>query len=139
MSVWLDIVLNPTVLIAALVIGTLGEVVKRAVLGKGQRLEAATGWRRWYSVTLPAQPVVVGLLLGLIPWLPAVDALTKPGYEFAGRLATYALSGVVCKVSYDTIIATLRRALRSSGSPDSMPPPPQVPAGDATPPQPPSP
>ena len=53
------------------------------------------------------------MLLGLIPWLPAHEDLTKEGFELAGRIGTYALAGVVCKVGYDTVISTIQRAVKS--------------------------
>lgn len=107
MQFWTDLLLNPIIVVAALVIGTIGEVVKRVIKAQA----GDHGWRGVYYVTLPAHPVIMGALLGLVPWLPIPDMLTKEGYEFAGRLGTYILAGVVCKVGYDSIISTVRRQL----------------------------
>lgn len=105
LSALLALVLNPTVIIAALAIGAIGEVVKRLVRAK----EGDTGWRGVFYVTLPAHAVVAGMLIGLIPWLPPIDALVKEGYEAAGRFGTYTLAGIVCKLGYDSFISTSRR------------------------------
>lgn len=107
MQFWTDLILNPIIIITALIIGTLGEVMKRLVSAKaGDR-----GLRGFFYVTLPAHPVIVGSLLGLIPWLPVPDSLQKDGYEFATRLGTYALAGLVCKLGYDSIVSTGKRLL----------------------------
>lgn len=127
MEFWSDVLLSPIIIITALVIGTAGEVTKRLVRAKA----GDKGWKGVFHVTLPAHPVIVGLLIGFIPWLPSVDALTKEGFELAGRVGTYALAGVLCKIGYDTLVSTVQRALRqkaaalggsSSGS-TSVPPP----------------
>jgi H+/Cl- antiporter ClcA len=130
MQFWYDILSSPTILITALVIGTFGEITKRVVSAKA----GDKGWRGVWYVTLPAHPVIIGLLLGLIPWLPVPEALTKDGYELAGRLGTYALAGIVCKLGYDTLVSTVRRqigqgAARATtlpGAPSSDPPPPET-------------
>jgi hypothetical protein len=107
MMQWMELLANPIVVITALVIGTIGEVVKRMIRAQaGDR-----GWRGVYYVTLPAHPVILGALIGLLPWLPIPEALTKEGYEFAGRLGTGIFAGIVCKVGYDSIISTVRRQL----------------------------
>lgn len=105
LSALLALVLNPTVIIAALSIGAIGEVVKRLVRAK----EGDKGWRGVFYVTLPAHAVVAGMLIGLIPWLPPIDALVKEGYEAAGRFGTYTLAGIVCKLGYDSFISTSKR------------------------------
>lgn len=128
MEFWTDIITSPPVIIAALIIGTLGEVAKRIVLGsdkarrkggRGQgpyrtsapppKKEDKPLWRRIYYVTLPAHPVIVGGLIGLIPWLPAAGPLEKEGYEFASRMGTYLLAGVLAKIGYDTMVGTIKR------------------------------
>jgi len=119
---WGALLQSPVVIITALVLGTLGEVSKRTISAKA----GDKGWRGVYYVTLPAHAVILGGLIGLIPWLPVPDELTKPGYEFAGRLGTGVLSGVVCKVGYDLIISTIRRMLsqgRGATASGSNPPP----------------
>lgn len=118
MQYWTDLLLSPPIIIAALIIGTLGEVTKRLVLGANkERQKAATGWRRIYYVTLPAHPVVAGALIGLIPWLPPAESLEKEGYELAARVGTYCLAGIVCKIGYDTMVSTILRAIQSRGAP----------------------
>lgn len=107
LSFWLALVLSPAVIVTALIIGTMGEVAKRAINAK----KGDTGWRGVYYVTLPAHPVVVGALLGFVPMLPVATPLAVEGYDGAARLATYLLAGFVCKVGYDLLVATLRRAL----------------------------
>lgn len=122
---WGTLLQSPVIIILALVIGTLGEVSKRAISAKA----GDKGWKGVYYVTLPAHPVIAGALIGLIPWLPVPDDLTKEGYEFAGRLGTGVLGGVVCKVGYDLIISTVRRLLGQKGARDgSSTPPPPAPA-----------
>lgn len=118
---WGQLLQSPIVIIIALVIGTLGEVSKRAISAKA----GDKGWKGVYYVTLPAHPVIMGALIGFFPWLPVPDELTKEGYEFAGRLGTGILSGVVCKVGYDMIISTVRRMMGQKGARDgnSAPPP----------------
>jgi hypothetical protein len=120
MQYWTDLLLSPPIIIAALIIGTLGEVTKRFVLGstkERQKAAAASGWRRIYYVTLPAHPVIAGALIGLIPWLPPAEGLEKEGYELAARIGTYSLAGIVCKIGYDTMVSTILRAIQSRGAP----------------------
>lgn len=121
---WSTLLQSPIIVIMALVIGTLGEVSKRVISAKA----GDKGWRGVYYVTLPAHPVILGALIGLIPWLPIPEQLTKEGYEFAGRLGTGILSGVVCKVGYDMIISTVRRMMGQGAAREaretSTPPPP---------------
>jgi len=157
MEFWTDIITSPPVVIAALIIGTLGEVTKRIVLGSDKTRRQASRsqgpyrtpkarkvseksalWRRIYYVTLPAHPVIAGCLLGLIPWLPSASPLEKEGFEFASRLGTYALAGVLCKVGYDTMVATIRRFIvqragvdDAGGSSESASISPEDPASEA--------
>lgn len=114
---WSVLLQSPIILILALVIGTMGEVSKRTISAKA----GDKGWRGVYYVTLPAHPVLVGALVGLIfglfpQWCPIPDELTKEGYEFAGGMGTGLLSGIVCKVGYDLIISTVRRMLEQRTS-----------------------
>ena len=104
---WQALVSNPTIVILAFVIGTMGEVAKRAIRAKA----GDTGWKGLYYVSMPAHPILVGALIGLIPWLPIPEALTKEGHEFAGRLGTGVLSGVLCKIGYDVLVSTAKRLL----------------------------
>lgn len=155
MEFWTDLLFSPPIIIAALVIGTFGEVMKRIVLGsnksrskvrkvKTTAAEASAAeanptkengghvdpaaprvvvqwavpramWRKVYFVTLPAHPVIVGTLLGFIPFLPPAEQLSKPGYELAARVGTYCLAGVVCKIGYDTMVSTVLRAIQARG------------------------
>lgn len=122
---WGALLQSPIVIILALLLGIMGEVAKRSISARA----GDKGWKGAYYATLPAHPVVVGGLIGLIPWLPVPDELAKPGYEYAGRLGTGILSGVVCQVGYDLIVSTIKRILsqgRGTGS-DSNPPPPVTP------------
>jgi H+/Cl- antiporter ClcA len=107
MEQWTNLLASPIIIVLALVIGTLGEVSKRMIKAKA----GDKGWRGVYFVTLPAHPVIVGALIGLVPWLPTPDELAKPGHEFASRLGTGLLAGMVCKVGYDGIVSTLKRSL----------------------------
>ncbi len=161
MEFWFALLTSPTVLIAAVIIGTVGEVVKRSVMTRERTHELRVWretrpmpllarnrpkgtpeivpgplppkpalWVRIYYNTLPAHPVVMGLLIALIPWLPAAESLTKEGFELAGRVGTYGLAGVVCKIGYDSIISTMRRTIggdaptggSAAGAPSSVPP-----------------
>lgn len=115
---WTALLSNPTIIVLALVIGTLGEVTKRLVKAKA----GDKGWRGVYYVTLPAHPMIVGALIGLVPWLPIPEGLVKEGYEFAGRLGTGLLAGAVCKIGYDGIVATARRMLGQGTARESAPP-----------------
>lgn len=116
---WSTLLQSPIIIIMALVIGTMGEVAKRTISAKA----GDKGWKGVYYVSLPAHPVIVGALFGLIPWLPVPEELTKEGYEFWGRLGAGILSGVVCKVGYDMIVSTVRRMLGQAGARSSTPPP----------------
>lgn len=118
MGVWTDLLLNPIVVVLALALGTAGEIAKRVIKAKA----GDTGWRGVYYVTLPAHPVIAGALIGLAPWLPVPDALSKEGFEVAGRLATGILAGVVCKVGYDGLVSTARRMLGQPAARASSPP-----------------
>jgi hypothetical protein len=146
MQFWTDLLSSPTILIAALLIGTLGEVMKRAVNSKeieaavvayhenSKKSPAPAMWKRIFYYSLPAHPVLVGVALGFVPWLPAEEALSKPGYDMAAHLGTYILAGVVCKIGYDTIISTLKRVLKGGipgGSKSSPPPPAPADGGNA--------
>jgi len=118
MGTWTGLLSDPIIVVIALVIGTFGEIAKRAVKAKA----GDKGWRGVYYVTLPAHPVLVGGLVGLIPWLPIPEGLTKDGYEFAGRLATGLLGGILCKIGYDIIVSTAKRMLGQSAARESTPP-----------------
>ena len=124
MELWISLLSSPIILISALLIGIVGEAVKRAVNSKQIELDVVAYrdtkkphpnppaiWKRIFYFTLPAQPVLVGVMLGFVPWLPALDGLSKTGYDLAAHIGTYSLAGVVCKVGYDTIISTLKRGL----------------------------
>ncbi len=112
MEFWISLLTSPIILITAVIIGSMGEVGKRAVSAD----KNSVGWKRVYYVTLPAHPVLIGVSIAFIPWLPPADVLAKEGFELAGRVGTYGLAGVVCKVGYDTIIATVRRAINGAAS-----------------------
>jgi hypothetical protein len=118
MGIWSELLWNPIIVVIAFVIGTLGEIAKRAVKAKA----GDKGWRGVYYVTLPAHPVLVGALVGLIPWLPIPEALTKEGFEFAGRLATGLLGGILCKIGYDILVSTAKRMLGQGAARESNPP-----------------
>lgn len=132
----LSLVLNPQVLITSLAIGTLLEIAKPLINAK----PGDKGWRGVFYVTLPAHAVLVGALLGCIPWLPPLESLIKPGYENVGRFATYLLAGIVCKLGYDSFISTTKRAwalvnerlsgLIRSYIPSIAPKPPEDPGGE---------
>lgn len=107
LNFWLGLTLSPPVIVTALALGTLGEVAKRAVNAK----KGSSGWRGVYYVTLPAHPVLLGALLGFVPVLPVAIPLAVEGYDGAARFATYLYAGIVCKVAYDLLVSTLRRAL----------------------------
>lgn len=134
---WEELITSPIVIISAVLIGTLGEVLKRAVNSKELEVEvvafhhnskkgpAPAMWRRIFYYTLPAHAVFIGIALGFIPWLPIADALAKPGYDLASRVGTYGLAGVMCKIGYDTLISTMKRTLKKGlpgGSPSNPPP-----------------
>jgi len=114
MAQWTDLLASPIIIVLALVIGTLGEVAKRTIRAKA----GDKGWRGVYFVSLPAHPVLVGALVGLVPWLPTPDELVKPGHEFAARLGTGLLAGMVCKVGYDGIVSTAKRMLAGRAASD---------------------
>lgn len=138
---WEKLLTSPIILISAVLIGTLGEILKRAANSKeievavvayhhnSKKSAPPAMWKRVFYYTLPAQPVLVGVALGFIPWLPIADALAKPGYDLASRIGTYGIAGVMCKIGYDTLISTMKRTLRKGlpgGSASSNPPPPPV-------------
>jgi hypothetical protein len=136
---WIQLLTSPTVLISTFVIGALGEATKRVVNAfrrvpqydeNGHLIHAKTPdgkvityrdshgkeisppdalWIRIFDATLPAQPVISGLLIGCIPWLPAEDLFVKEHFEFAGHLATYGAAGIFAKVGYDILVTTFRR------------------------------
>lgn len=143
MQFWVDLGMNPIVILSAVFIGVFGEIAKRLVSSKKleeevlsyrdsakPRAKAPPLWKRIYYITLPAQAIIVGLLLGLVPGLPIAEPLQKEGMEFWGRLVTYGVAGVFCKVGYDTLISTAKRfvkkraqeVLGDSGSSNSEPP-----------------
>ena len=57
--------------------------------------------------------MILGILIGFIPWLPPADGLVKHGYELASRIGTYSLAGVLCKIGYDTLVSTVKRAIET--------------------------
>lgn len=81
-------------LVVALCLGITGEVVKRLVIPK-ENPKVLTGWRGVFRVTLPLHPAVVGLLLGLMPFMPCPDVVCDTitdralYYMAAGMLSSY--------------------------------------------------
>lgn len=138
---WYDLLTSPTILISALLIGSLGEIVKRSMNSKQIEIDVVRYrdsvkfegpipalWKRVFYYSLPAHPVLAGVAIGFIPWAPTAEALTKEGFELASRIATYSLAGIFCKVGYDTIISTGKRMIRTkakelTGTTSSTPPP----------------
>jgi hypothetical protein len=141
MELWTELFMSPIILIAALVIGTVGEAIKRAADSKQIEIDvvafhhnsksgvAPAMWKRIFYYTLPAHPVFAGFALGFVPWLPAVEALSKPGYDLAAHVGTYSLAGILCKIGYDVIVSTLKRALKKGLPGGRSTPPPAPPAG----------
>lgn len=141
MQFWIDLFTAPEVLLGALFLGVCGEMVKRAVNAKKVEAEVVSYrdaanrtqvrkpevWKVFYYTTLPAQSPIMGVIAGLFPFLPVAEGLIKEGQDpTLARVVTYAVAGVVCKIGYDTFIATARRTVRKKarefeGSSDSTP------------------
>lgn len=86
-------------LFAALGINAAGIAAKRAVG------PSWIGWRRWFHVTLPVQPVVAGALIGLAPGIPAHDQFAT----LAGRVLYFAGAGVLSTWVYAVARQVARR------------------------------
>lgn len=133
MQFWYNLLSSPIVLISAILMGSFGEISKRAINSKKIEEEvvayrdrdivsgvpaprAPELWKRVYYFSLPSHPVLIGVALGFVPWLPVAESLTKEGYDLAGRIGTYVVAGVYCKVGYDTFISTAKRMVRTKAS-----------------------
>lgn len=117
-------------LIAPALIGFVGSLVKRSVLGPKSEWPAArpkrrgdtpmpgsgfAGFQRFYFVTLGWHPLLAGLVVGLIGhWigLPSPGAF---GTGYAGTILAYSFAGMVASVGYDAIVKTIRRIIAGVG------------------------
>jgi len=146
MQFWYNLLSSPIVLISAILMGSFGEISKRAINSKKIEAEVVAYrdrdivnglpaprppelWKRVYYFSLPSHPVLLGVALGFIPWLPVAESLTKEGYDLAGRIGTYVVAGVCCKVGYDTFISTAKRMVRTKASEMA---PPKTPENDSS-------
>ena len=93
--------------VTALALGSVGQVVKQTLWTKANAAKHAVCW--WGRKTMPAHPVVVGLLLGAIPNMPVSPgieggAATVLYYAGAGVFSTWGfaiLKGAMAKRGYD--------------------------------------
>lgn len=93
---------------AIVIIGMIGEVVKRLVLGDKTKRSAEDykGFKRFYFVTYKAQAIILGALIGLIPGMPVPEAFQGDG--FAGALLNYAGDGAASMVVYAALIGNAK-------------------------------
>lgn len=69
-------------ILTALVFGGVGQAVKQTLWTKANAKKHTICW--WGRKTMPAHPVVLGVLLGLVPGMPA-----SPGVETTAAVALY--------------------------------------------------
>ena len=85
-------------LVVALLLGVIGEVLKKIIIPHGSR--GLKGWRWVWNVTLPLHAALVGFLLGLLPLLPCPETVCASVgikglyYAAAGMLSSYVYAGV---------------------------------------------
>ena len=93
---------------AIIIIGMIGEVVKRLVLGSKEKRKAEDykGVRRVYFVTYKMQAIIFGALLGLIPGMPVPESFQGDG--FAGAILNYAGDGAAAMVVYAALIGNAK-------------------------------
>ena len=98
---------HPALWVAAIVIGTLGEVAKNLVRAKA----GDKGWRGVYYVTYRAHAILVGASLGALSFagieLPVAEGFSEGG----GPVLFYACSGALAMIGYDSIVKTLKKTL----------------------------
>jgi len=110
-----DWLTHPSTWIAVLVIGTLGEVAKRLILGPKKTWPkdddghiAFTGWRGVYAVTYKVHALLVGALIGLVPGIPVIESLRTEGW--AGAVLQYTGNGALAMVVYASLVGTIKQA-----------------------------
>ena len=104
-------------LVVALVLGLVGEILKKVIAPNG--LKNLKGWRWWWYTTLPLHPAGVGLLLGLSSILPCADSICTSRvaaglyYMGAGMLSSYVYA----------LVKHVAREKLGNDAPTSVPPP----------------
>jgi hypothetical protein len=104
----------PFVAVAA-ILATIGEAMKRRVITKELAARSRLGW--WLRATMPVHPIGAGVLLGLLPGMPA-----PPGFDgsTAGRCLYFAGAGVLSVFLFDLIARY--RLLKGLAKPSLAPP-----------------
>lgn len=102
---------HPALWVAVLIIGTLGDVVKKLVLPGPMPKDGWPGWRGVYYVTYKAHALAVGALMGLIPGLPVSDAFETEGP--AGPVLFYAGAGAIAMIGYAALVGTIKNAIEN--------------------------
>lgn len=78
----------------SVVLALLGKGASRLVF-MGPSNPKATGWRAWFYLTMPVQPVVVGACLGAFLHMPVPEGLPAAlWYAFAGGISPALYSAV---------------------------------------------
>ena len=98
---------HPALWVAAIVIGTLGEVVKNLVRAKA----GDKGWRGVYFVTYRAHAILVGASLGALCFAGVELPVAEGFAEGAGPVLFYACSGALAMIGYDAIVKTIKRTM----------------------------
>jgi hypothetical protein len=93
------------------IIGTICEVLKKLILGKKSQQKSFTGWKNFYFVTYKAQAIVLGVLIGLIPYIPTPEAFQSDG--IAGTVLNYAGCGAAAMVVYAVIVGNAKNFLKN--------------------------
>lgn len=102
-------------LFVPLVIGMLGQVAQKLVLGSTNPPKVAyKGWRGVYYVTIPAHAVLVGALCGAVGFPLGVPVPQMFGDALGGAVLAYAVAGAVSIVAYDAVIKVIRRAVEQT-------------------------
>lgn len=94
----MDWLKNPETYAVSLVIAIIVEVAKHLIKAKSPK---AAG-------VVPAMPVAIGALLGLVPIFP-LPAEIDPSH----RLPWYLLCGIIAQSGYDTLVVSARKVTES--------------------------
>lgn len=112
-----------TLLVVGSVLAACFKGLTWMIYGRGPKA-GHKGWKGVYYVTLWAQPIAVGALIGWPKWLPAPEFMGK---ETAGRVLWYALAGIFSSTAYDAVASVIKQkaAIREkrAGGPPSIPVP----------------
>lgn len=102
-------------------LAALGRGVTGMVYGSGPKA-GHPGWRGVFYVTMWAHPILVGMLLGIPPWLPAPEFM---GEAMLGRVLWYAVAGVFSSTAYDAISSIIKQRAGRDSAPPKRPPAPK--------------